>query len=65
MNIEYFFPTPVYIKEIPNAINLNFDLEQKIVQWSKQDKGVAKTNAGGWHSETNMNKKEENDNNYS
>ena len=61
MNIEYFFPTPVYIKEIPNAINLNFDLEQKIVQWSKQDKGVAKTNAGGWHSTTDMNKKHEYD----
>ena len=61
MITEHHFPTLVYIKEIPNAINLNFDLEKKIVRWSKQDKGVAKTNAGGWHSTTDMNKKHEYD----
>ena len=38
---------------------MNQYLEQKIIQWSQQDKGVAKTNAGGWHSTTDMNKKEE------
>ena len=59
MIIEYHFPTIIYIKDIPNALQLNQYLEQKIIQWSQQDKGVAKTNAGGWHSETNMNKKEE------
>ena len=59
MITEYHFPTPIYIKELPNAFQLNQYLEQKIIQWSQQDKGVAKTNAGGWHSETNMNKKEE------
>ena len=59
MNVEYFFPTPVYIKELPNANKLNLYLEPKIIQWSRQDKGVSKTNAGGWHSETDMNKREE------
>ena len=59
MITEHHFPTIIYIKEIPNALQLNQYLEQKIIQWSQQDKGVAKTNAGGWHSETNMNKKEE------
>ena len=59
MITEYHFPTLVYIKEIPNAFQLNQSLEQKIIQWSKQDKGVSKTNAGGWHSATDMNKKEE------
>ncbi len=59
MITEYFFPTPVYIKELPNANKLNLYLEQKIIQWSRQNKGVAKTNAGGWHSETDMNKREE------
>ena len=34
-------------------------MEQKILQWSQQDKGVSKTNAGGWHSTTDMNLKEE------
>ena len=59
MITEYHFPTPVYIQEIPNAVELNQYLEQKIIQWSPQDKGVSKTNAGGWHSTTDMNRKEE------
>ena len=59
MITEYHFPTPIYIKDIPNAISLNQYLEQKILQWSQQDKGVSKTNAGGWHSTTDMNTKEE------
>ena len=59
MIIEYHFPTIIYIKDIPNALQLNQYLEQKIIQWSQQDKGEQKTNAGGWHSTTDMNKKEE------
>ena len=59
MITEYHFPTPVYIQEVSNAVELNQYLEQKILQWSQQDKGVAKTNAGGWHSTTDMNRKEE------
>ena len=59
MITEYHFPTPVYIQEVPNAVELNQYLEQKIIQWSQQDKGVSKTNAGGWHSQTDMNRKEE------
>jgi len=59
MITEYHFPTPVYIKDLPNAIELNQYLEQKLVQWSQQEKGLAKTNAGGWHSPTDMNFKEE------
>ena len=59
MITEHHFPTIVYIKDIPNALQLNQYLEQKIIQWSQQDKGEQKTNAGGWHSTTDMNKKEE------
>jgi len=59
MITEYHFPTPIYIKDIPNVVQLNQYLEQKILQWSQQDKGVSKTNAGGWHSTTDMNRKEE------
>ena len=47
MITEYHFPTQVYIKDIPNAVQLNQYLESKIIQWSQQDKGVFKTNAGG------------------
>ena len=59
MITEHHFPTIIYIKEISNALQLNQYLEQKIIQWSQQDKGEQKTNAGGWHSTTDMNKKEE------
>ena len=59
MITEHHFPTIIYIKDMPNALQLNQYLEPKIIQWSQQNKGVAKTNAGGWHSETDMNKKEE------
>ena len=59
MITEYHFPTIIYIKDIPNALQLDQYLEQKIIQWSQQDKGEQKTNAGGWHSTTDMNKKEE------
>ena len=59
MITEHHFPTIIYIKDIPNALQLNQYLEQKIIQWSQQDKGEQKTNAGGWHSTTDMNKKEE------
>ena len=62
MITEYYFPTPVYIKEIPNAVELNHYLEKQILKWNKEDpKGVSKTNAGGWHSTTDMNKKQEYD----
>tara|TARA_R100000008_G_scaffold58594_1_gene36415 strand:+ start:226 stop:807 length:582 start_codon:yes stop_codon:yes gene_type:complete len=59
MNVEYFFPTPVYFKDLPNAEQLNKYLEEHIVRWSEQDKGLKKTNVNGWHSTTDMNLKEE------
>ena len=59
MITEHHFPTIIYIKDLSNALQLNQYLEQKIIQWSQQDKGEQKTNAGGWHSKTDMNKKEE------
>ena len=60
MITEYHFPTPVYIKDLPNAVQLNQYLEQQIIKWRQADqKGVKKTNVNGWHSKTNMNQKEE------
>ena len=62
MITEYHFPTPIYIKQIPNARELNHHLEKNILQWQKEDpKGVSKTNVNGWHSKTDMNKKHEYD----
>ena len=59
MITEYHFPTIVYIKDIPNPERLNKHLEDHIMRWVQNDKGVSKTNAGGWHSATDMNQKEE------
>ena len=60
MITEYHFPTPVYIRELPNAVELNQYLEQQIIKWSQADnKGLKKTNVNGWHSTTDMNLKEE------
>ncbi len=56
---EYFFPTIIYIKDLPNANELNTYLEKHIIQWSNQDKGVIKTNRNGWHSQTDMNQRKE------
>ena len=56
---EYFFPTIIYVKDLPNPEKLNSYLEKHIVEWSKKDKGVSKTNVNGWHSQTDMNHKKE------
>ena len=59
MLTEYHFPTMIYVKDIPNANTFNKYLEEHIIRWSQNDKGEKRTNAGGWHSTTDMNKKEE------
>ena len=56
---EYLFPTIIYIKDLPNPNELNSYLEKHIVEWSKNDPGVKKTNVNGWHSQTDMNQRKE------
>jgi len=56
---EYLFPTIIYVKDLPNANELNPYLEKQIIQWSKKDSGVSKTNVNGWHSQTDMNQRKE------
>ena len=56
---EQFFPTIVYGFDVPNAPQLNPQLERDIIEWSKHDKGVQKTNVKGWHSPTDMQTKPE------
>jgi len=53
---EQFFPTTIYAKDI--QLN-NQELTQHIINWSKQDKGLQKTNYKGWHSKTDMHTKAE------
>ena len=50
---EQFFPTTIYGKDV----KLNNQLfANEIVEWSKRDPGVKKTNRNGWHSTTEMHK---------
>ena len=56
MHKELWFPTQVYIKDFEID---NKKLEQDIINWSKKDLGLQKTNVNGWHSTSDMHKKEE------
>ena len=63
---EVMWPTPIYWMDLPNAKELNKYLLKHIKAWYKKDQtagkpmGLFKTNSGyGWHSETDMDKKEE------
>ena len=56
MIIEKFFPTVVYAKDVQLDNN---QLTRDIVNWSKQDKGMSRTNINGWHSTTDMGTKPE------
>ena len=53
---EGFFPTLIYAKDFKLDTN---QMAQNIIQWSKEDGGVTKTNVNGWHSKTDMHTKQE------
>ena len=59
INKEYFFPTCIYIKDIPDVKKFNEDLTQHIIEWKSADEGLKKTNMNGWHSKTDMHTKSE------
>tara|TARA_A100001515_G_scaffold131585_1_gene119471 strand:+ start:183 stop:761 length:579 start_codon:yes stop_codon:yes gene_type:complete len=50
---EQFFPTTIYGKDIQIDNRL---FEKEILEWSKRDNGVTKTNMNGWHSQNGMEK---------
>lgn len=50
---EFYFPTPVYIKDI-ETVEYNNHLEKVIIELSRYDKGKQVTNVRGWHSSTNI-----------
>ncbi len=50
---EQFFPTTIYGKDV----KLNNQLfANEVIEWSKRDPGLKKTNRNGWHSTTEMHK---------
>ena len=56
MHRELYFSTPVYIKDVGTP-EYNKYLEEQIVNWSKKETGLTKTNMNGWHSPTDMHTK--------
>ena len=58
-HLDLFFPTPIYWCDVADANNLNENLIKNIEEWKKKDKGIHKTNQGGWHSTTDMHLKKE------
>ena len=48
---EQFFPTIIYGKDIKLDNQL---FANEIIEWSKRDPGIKKTNRNGWHSKTDM-----------
>ena len=46
-----YFPTVIYAKDV-NLDNRLF--EREVIEWSKKDGGINRTNVNGWHSQTNM-----------
>ena len=58
MNRELYFATPIYVKDVGTP-EFNARLEQNIINWSNQDKGLTRTNMNGWHSTDDMHTKPE------
>ena len=48
-----YFPTIIYEKDLQLDNRL---FEREVVEWSKKDKGIRRTNMIGWHSTTEMHK---------
>ena len=59
INKEYFFPTCIYIKDLPDVKKFNEDLTKHVIEWKSADEGLKKTNVNGWHSKTDMHTKPE------
>ena len=58
MKQELHFATPIYIVDI-GCLAFNQYLEECILKWQKEDKGIQRTNVNGWHSTSNMHTRKE------
>lgn len=48
------FETPLIVDEMPGSAALNAELRSIILRRQQESEGVAISNVGGWHSDTNM-----------
>jgi uncharacterized protein (TIGR02466 family) len=57
---ELFYGTPIFFKDIKNSSKLNKHLLKHIKDWKKRDeKGIKRSNALGWHSTVDMHNRKE------
>lgn len=51
---KYLFPTPVILYDLNGSDALNKELRNVIVEKAKSDRGLSRSNYGGWHSNVDM-----------
>jgi len=60
---EFYFPTPIYYADLPEARSLNEAIKPRIYAWRTEDQeGIHRSNVkrvGSWHSQLNMHCREE------
>jgi uncharacterized protein (TIGR02466 family) len=60
---EYFFPTMIYYRDLPEAVALNAEIKPHIYRWREEDEeGIVRSNVkqvGAWHSKTIMTERAE------
>ena len=57
---ETWFPTRIWYVDFNNAESLNRQLLRAIRDWQEEDpEGISKTNVIGWHSQTDLHRREE------
>lgn len=54
IDVHLTFPTPVIVRELENAAQLNEALRRSIIDRKASSKGIQRSNILGWHSDTEM-----------
>ena len=53
-NVSYAFSTPILMQVWPESTQLNAELQELVLARERADKGVIKSNLGGWQSEQGL-----------
>lgn len=53
-NLNAFFETPMGMFDVPDAATLNPKIADVILAREKKDKGIGRSNKGGWHSDVDL-----------
>ena len=53
-DVLFAFPTPVLMRQWPDSDALNRALRELVLAKERDDSGVSRSNAGGWHSDDQL-----------